>query len=199
MINNRNILLRARKQRALAAVAAIAAIVTATIGIMLFARQRMPAPDFTLPDAGGGAFRLSARRGHVVALVFGYTHCPDVCPTTLASLARAKRLLGSTVPVDIVFVTVDPQRDSTRVVGKFVGLFDANIVGLSGTPAALAPVYAAYHVYRAALPAQGSRGYLMAHSSQVDVIGVHGRIRTIADWDDSPQQFAAAFRNAGAS
>jgi protein SCO1/2 len=121
-----------------------------------------------------------------------------VCPTTLAALARAKRKLGTDgARFDVVFVTVDPRRDTTAIVGKYVRLFDPSVIGLTGTEAQLAPVYTAYKVYHQALPAHGSAvGYLEAHSSTVDFIGPHGRIRSFGDWSDTPDELAAQVKQA---
>jgi protein SCO1 len=184
------------------AIAAAVSLLTLVIVVVGVAQLLVPhgplAPDFTLPDQSGRPFRLSDLRGHSVALFFGYTHCPDVCPTTLAALARAKRKLGADgARFDVVFVTVDPQRDTRAVVAKYVHLFDPSFIGLTGTEAQLAPVFAAYKVYHQALPPQGSAvGYLVAHSSTVDFIGPHGRIRGFGDWSDTPDELAAAVKQA---
>jgi protein SCO1 len=183
------------------AIAAAVSFLTLVIvvGVALLFVPRGPlAPDFSLTDQNHRPFRLSDLRGHAVALFFGYTHCPDVCPTTLAALARAKRKLGADgARFDVVFVTVDPQRDTRAVVGKYVRLFDSSFIGLTGTEAQLAPVYAAYKVYHQALPAHGSAvGYLVAHSSTVDFIGPHGRIRGFGDWSDTPDELAAKVKQA---
>jgi len=184
---------------AITAALSLLAVVIVAEGIAQLLAPRGPlAPDFTLTDQSGRAFRLSDLRGHAVALFFGYTHCPDVCPTTLAALARAKRKLGAAgARFDVVFVTVDPQRDTTTVVGKYVRLFDPSFIGLTGTAAQLAPVYDAYKVYHQALPAQGSAaGYLVAHSLTVDFIDPHGRLRGFGDWSDTPDELAADAKQA---
>jgi protein SCO1/2 len=187
------------RRLALAAAASLLALVIGVAGVALVLAPRGPrAPDFTLTDQSGRPFRLSDLRGHAVALFFGYTHCPDVCPTTLAALARAKRKLGADgTRFDVVFVTVDPRRDTPAVVGKYVRLFDPSFIGLSGTEAQLAPVYAAYKVYHQVLPAHGSAaGYLVAHGSSVDFIGPHGRIRGSGDWSDTPSELAVKMKQA---
>jgi protein SCO1/2 len=187
--------------RRIALVAAVSLLTLAivVVGILeLFVPHGPLAPDFTLTDQSGRLFHLSDLRGHVVALFFGYTHCPDVCPTTLAALARAKRKLGADgARFDVVFVTVDPQRDTAGVVGKYVRLFDPTFIGLTGTQAQLAPIYAAYKVYHQALPAHNSAvSYLVAHSSRVDFIGTYGRIRSFGDWGNTPDELAAEVRQA---
>jgi protein SCO1/2 len=150
------------------------------------------APDFTLTDQAGRPFTLSEQRGRAVALFFGYGHCPDICPTTLASLARAKAALGSRgADVEIVFVTVDPERDTAEALGKYVALFDRSIVALTGTSAQLEPVYKAYFVYHEKQKPDGSaNGYTVAHSTAIFMIDRAGRLRTVGGWDDDSKTLA---------
>ncbi len=146
------------------------------------------AADFTLTDQDGHRWALSQQRGRApVALFFGYTHCPDICPTTLARLAKARHARAPDGrPAVIAFVTVDPARDSPAVLKRYVALFGPGIVGLSGTPAALAPVYRAYHVWFQITPqGEGAAGYVVAHSTAVTLIDVRGRLHGTADWSDS--------------
>lgn len=180
---------------------ALLGLVLLVVGAIGSARLFVPhgpvAPDFTLTDQHGKPFTLSDERGHAVALFFGYTHCPDVCPTTLAALAHAKRSLGGAgKSFSVVFVTVDPQRDTRAVMGRYLRLFDPSFIGLSGTSAQLASAYAAYHVYHEKLPSRSALGYLVAHTSTIDFIGADGRIRGYGDWSDNTQHLAAEMRQA---
>jgi protein SCO1 len=155
------------------------------------------APDFTLTDQSGHAFSLAGQRGHVTVLYFGYTHCPDICPTTLAAIASALRQVGPTADKDIkvAFITDDPQRDTQRTMRDYVSLFDPHFVGLDGTNSALAPVYKGYHVWFTRLPNQGSAaGYLLAHSSYIYMIDKMGVVRTIDDWRTPPSLIADHLR-----
>jgi protein SCO1/2 len=156
------------------------------------------APDFTLTDQDGRPYTLSAHRGHAIALFFGYAHCPDVCPTTLAALARAKRKLGPDGDAfDVVLVTVDPKRDDPATLKRYVHLFDPAFAGLTGTEAQLDPVYTAYHVYHEIGSGKGSaNGYIVAHSSAVQFISPGGRLRGTGDWSDSPDELAALMKQA---
>jgi protein SCO1 len=156
------------------------------------------APNFALTDQAGSTWSLSAQRGKTIALFFGYTHCPDVCPTTLATLSKAVSSLGpSANNAEIVFVTVDPQRDTPAVLSRWISLFgSSHIVGLTGSLAQLKPVYAAYHIWAQRLPASKGRSYEMAHSSVVYMIGPDGSIRGIRDWQDSEKTFVRAFQDA---
>jgi protein SCO1/2 len=185
-------------------VAVLAAFVTivvlgaaAVAGVRMLEPARPVAPDFTLHRSDGSPFRLSSLRGRAVALLFGYTHCPDVCPTALAALARAKAMLhGNGAGIAVVFVSVDPQRDSAARVERFARLFDPAFIGLSGSEDDLDPVYAAYHVYRQQIPGDGSTGYAIAHTSLIELIGPAGHVRTREPWDAGASVLAAALRRA---
>jgi len=145
------------------------------------------APDFTLTNQNGARFTLSHERGHPVVLFFGYAHCPDVCPTILANLKRALGTLGPAgAGVVVALVTVDPARDDGPALRRFLAAFDPSFVGLTGSKAALAPVYRAYHV-RYAKQAGNAGDYLVSHTAFVYYIGPGGRIRAIGTWsDDQP-------------
>ena len=146
-----------------------------------------PAPDFQLIDQSRKEFVLSGLRGRAVVLFFGYTHCPDICPTTLATIASALRQLGPQAPknIQVAFVTDDPARDSPQTLGRFTSLFDPSFLGLSGSAAQMSPVYKAYHVWFQRLPNPGSAaGYLLAHSSIIYMIDRNGTLRFIHDWRD---------------
>jgi protein SCO1/2 len=149
------------------------------------ARAGGPAPDFTLSDQNGRAFTLSHERGRPVVLFFGYTNCPDVCPTILANLERARKSIGPRgSDVLVALITVDRARDTEAALGRFVAVFDPSFLGLTGTKAQLASVYRAYHVRYAKLP--GSAGdYLVSHTAFVYYIGRDGRVRGFGTWNDS--------------
>jgi len=137
------------------------------------------APDFTLRAPDGREVRLSRLRGQVVALTFGYTFCPDVCPTTLAELAQVRaRLAGDAKRLRVLFVTVDPERDSLERVRAYTNAFDSTFVGLTGTPERLASVRRAWGVTANKRVISGtSAAYLVDHSAFVYVIDPAGRLR----------------------
>jgi protein SCO1/2 len=166
------------------------------VGLRLLAPSGPLAPDFTLTDQDGQPYTLSAHRGHAIALFFGYVHCPDVCPTTLAALAGAKRKLGpGAAAFDVVLVTVDPKRDSPATLKRYVHLFDPSFDGLTGTAAQLAPVYAAYHIVHEIEATTGSaNGYAVAHSTTVQFISPSGRLRGTGNFSDSPDELAELMR-----
>jgi protein SCO1/2 len=151
-----------------------------------------PATDFRLTDQNGRAFDLAGERGHAVILFFGYTHCPDVCPATMAQLSRVYHTLSPAQRehVRVVFVTVDPQRDDPAALKRYVDLFDPTFVGLTGTPAQLAPVYDAYHVWHQRLRGTKASGYLVAHGSSIYLIDPAGDLRVLHDWQDPASAIA---------
>ena len=138
-----------------------------------------PAADFTLQSDTGKPVHLHDWRGQVVLLYFGYTGCPDVCPTTLSELAEVKKQLGPAGQrLQVAFVTVDPERDTAQRLHVYVQAFDRSFVGLTGTKATLAAVWKAYGVYVQSHRVPGSKtGYLVDHSATTFVIDPEGRLR----------------------
>ena len=141
-----------------------------------------PATEFALPSATGAEFRLSRQRGSVIALAFGYTNCVDVCPTVLAELAQMRARLGDGAKrVQVVYITVDPERDSSARLRAYTEQFDRTIVGLTGSREQLAQIWKAYgvSVARRELPG-GNAHYAVHHSSSVFLIDRAGRLRVMA-------------------
>jgi protein SCO1/2 len=151
-----------------------------------------PAPALRLVEHGGRPFDLAAERGHVVLLFFGYTHCPDICPTTLADWRRVKAALGrDTARVRFVFVTTDPARDTPEVTQRYARQFDPSFVGLSGDSATLAELERGFmsRSYREPTrdstgqpvtdPHAGHTAYSVAHTSRVFVIDPDGNWRLV--------------------
>ena len=142
-----------------------------------------PAPDFSLSAAGGAVFRLSQARGKVVLLTFGYTNCPDVCPTVLAELAQVRARLGrDSGRVQVVYVSVDPERDTTERLRAYVQIFDKSFLGLTDSPAQLEPVWKAYGVsiVRREIAGGGPQSYGVHHTASVYVVDTEGRLRVMA-------------------
>ncbi len=105
------------------------------------------APGFSLSGPGGTAVTLAQHRGKVVLLTFGFTHCAAVCPTTLATLAQARSMLGrSADAVQVIYVTVDPARDTADHMRDYLAAFDRSFIGATGTPETLAAVREKYGV-----------------------------------------------------
>ena len=134
--------------------------------------------DFQLTDHNGHPRSLSDFRGKVVAVFFGFTHCPDVCPTTLAELAQTVKRLGARGDeVQILFITVDPARDTQKVLAQYVTAFDPRFLGLYGDPATTAKAAAAYKVFFGPQPPNASGNYTVDHSAAIFVIDRRGRPR----------------------
>lgn len=136
------------------------------------------APDFVLQGSDGQALSLSRFRGQVVLLQFGFTSCPSVCPTTLATLAQVRRDLGEqAADVQVLFITVDPERDDVERLRRYVTTFDRSFIGGTGTEEVLAAVRRAYGVAAQRTVSNGSPQY--GHSSFVTLIDRNGLLRAI--------------------
>jgi protein SCO1/2 len=153
----------------------------------------LPAPEIELPASTGGTFRLSDQAGQIVLIFFGYTSCPDVCPTTLGDLKQVRRQLGdSSDQVQVVFVTVDPERDTEEKLAAYLSLFEQGDIGLTGTIEQLEPVWQAYGVYRAIdTTSQTEAGYLVDHSSRVYLVDQQGNLRLTYAFGTPPEDIAA--------
>jgi protein SCO1/2 len=182
------------------AVALLAAVVatascaaSATRAEAAVARAGAPAPAFTLVDGNRRPFSLTAQRTHPVVLFFGYTHCPDECPTALAALARARTIGRSLGDVRVVFITVDPHRDTAGVMKRYVRRFDPAFVGLTGTHAQLDAVKKEYKVFSVEIPLDHGPNdpYAIAHGTNIYFIDGSGVYRGSTSGDTSPQELAA--------
>ena len=129
---------------------------------------------FTLTGSDGKPFPSTRLQGKPYAIFFGFTHCPDVCPTTLARLVRLRQQLGASgEKLQILFVTVDPERDGPAEVGKYAELFDAPVTGLTGSPAQIEQVKKLYGIYSRKVPSEGS-GYSVDHTATVLLFDTNG-------------------------
>jgi protein SCO1/2 len=137
------------------------------------------APDFTLRTHEGKVVRLHDWRGNVILLYFGYTSCPDVCPTTLAEFAQVKKQLGPAAQrLRVALVTVDPERDTPNRLRTYTRAFDPTFLGLTGPKDSLAKVWKAYGVYVQSHRVPGSLvGYVVDHSATTFVIDANGNLR----------------------
>ena len=136
---------------------------------------------FTLDGADGRPFSSASLAGQPFAIFFGFTHCPDVCPTTLARLTKLRRLLGQgDEAFRIVFVSVDPERDGPAEVGAYAKLFATPVIGLTGTPAQIEQVKKQYAVFSAKAPGAGS-DYSVDHTASVFLMDRTGKfVATLA-------------------
>lgn len=139
-----------------------------------------PAPALAFTAADGARFDLAAEQGKVVLLYFGYTHCPDVCPTTLSDWVRAKRALGAdTAKVRFVFVSMDPDRDTPELSLTYARQFDPTFVGVTGSTAELEDLKKRWSI--AAYPEGDPRDgfYTVAHPAHTFVVDRQGRLRVL--------------------
>jgi protein SCO1 len=156
---------------AAAAVAAAADDSSALIA-GVFTPQRL-APDFSIRASDGGELKLSRYRGKVVLLSFGYTACTAVCPVTLAVLAQAHKKLGALGDnLQVVYVTVDPERDDAERMRKYLSAFDPSFIGGTGSALQLAAVRQDYGIAATKIPT--ADGYMMSHTSYVYLIDRNG-------------------------
>lgn len=146
------------------------------------------APTFTLQASSGGEQALANYRGKVVLLGFGFTSCPEVCPTTLAVLAQARKRLGAQADqLQVLYVTVDPERDNPDRMRAYLRGFDPTFVGLTDTPEKLAAVRAKYGV--TADRKNIGNSYSVAHSSSVYVIDRKGLLRAMMPYGRAPDDY----------
>jgi protein SCO1/2 len=140
-----------------------------------------PAPEFTLPASSGAMATLSGYRGKVVVLEFGFSHCAAVCPVSLASLAQAKQQLGARgKDVQVLFITVDPARDTAERLRSYLAKFDPSFVGITGSEAQIGQLLKDYGIGAAKHPVGGSKtDYSMSHSSYLYFIDRQGRQRAM--------------------
>jgi protein SCO1/2 len=151
------------------------------------------APDFILQGTNGQPLQLSHYRGRVVMLAFGYSHCQSVCPITLHTFAQALRQMGAAAAgIQVVYVTVDAQRDTPVKLAQFVGSFDPRILGGSGTEKQLAQVRKDYGVTATRIP--DGTSYLYDHSSSIYLIDRAGRIRALMPYGHAPEDFVNDLR-----
>lgn len=139
------------------------------------------AKGFTLSDADGKQRTLADFKGKVVVMFFGYAQCPDVCPTTMSEMAQVKQQLGSDGDkLQVLFVTVDPERDTPPVMKAYMGAFDPGFVALIPTPEQLPALAKDYKVYYKKVEGKTPTSYSMDHSAASFVYDTEGRLRLYA-------------------
>jgi len=151
--------------------------------------------DFTLTDPTGRTRTLADYKGKAVAVFFGYTQCPDVCPTTLAALAGAMKILGPDADrVQVLFVTVDPERDTPELLAQYVPAFDPRFVGLRGDAAATERTAREFKIIYQKVPGTAPGRYTVDHSAGTFLFDPQGRLRVYEGNAASPEVFAHDLR-----
>ena len=149
---------------------------------------------FRLTDQNGKAVSDADFRGRYMLIYFGYSFCPDVCPTTLSVMAQAlDKLGGESRRVTPIFITIDPERDTPQVLGDYMKAFGPNFVGLTGSAAAIKDVEKKYRVYAVKKPLEKG-AYGMDHSSVLYLMGPNGKIISFYDEAISPDDLAKDLR-----
>lgn len=144
-----------------------------------------------LTDHHGVPRKLADFKGKVVGLFFGYTHCPDVCPTTMDDMSKALRLLGDDrSQVQVLFVTLDPERDTQEVLAQYVPSFDGSFIGLYGDVATTEQVAKDFKLFYKKQAASGKGGYTIDHSAGIYVFDKQGALRVFMNHGQKPQDIA---------
>lgn len=151
--------------------------------------------DFRLTDHNGKARSLADFRGKAVVMFFGYTQCPDFCPTTLSELAAAMQKLGPDASrVQVLFVTVDPERDTREVLAHYVPAFDPAFLGLYGDAAATAEVAKEFKIIYQKQPGREPGSYTLDHSAGTYIFDPQGRLRVYENYGPGPEVYAHDLR-----
>ena len=151
--------------------------------------------DFRLTDHRGAPRSLGDFRGKAVVLFFGFTHCPDMCPTTLADLASAVRMLGPEGNrVQVLFVTVDPKRDTPELLERYVPAFHPDFLGLRGEPEETLRIARAFKIFVSEVPGRTPESYTIDHSTQKLAFDSRGQLRLLMAHGTPPEKIAADLR-----
>ncbi len=147
--------------------------------------------DLDMTDTEGKPRTLADYKGKVLMVFFGYTQCPDVCPTAMAQVAQALELLGDqAADVRVIMISVDPARDTPTVLGAYVQAFDPSFIGLTGTPEQLDKTAKSFKAYYAKEPGPTPEQYAMNHSSSFYLIDRDGEARALIRSDSTPEDMA---------
>ena len=150
------------------------------------------AKDFALTDHNGKPRTLADFKGKAVVMFFGYTQCPDVCPTTMAEMANVMKELGPQADkVQVLFVTVDPARDTPQILSQYVPAFDKRFLGLYGDEAATAKVAKEFKVFYQKVPGKTAGSYTMDHTAGSYVFDPQGRVRLYSRYGSGAPALAA--------
>jgi protein SCO1/2 len=155
-------------------------------------QSQTPAPKIDLITSAGERASLNDFEDQVLVLYFGYTFCPDVCPTTLSGLKKAVDQLGSAADdVQVIMVSVDPERDSPEILGEYLSYFDPRFLGMTGTPEEIASVATVYGVFYEAEEGTVDTGYLVSHTARLMIVDRDGYLKLVMPGDATPDQIAA--------
>ena len=155
-------------------------------------QSNLPVTNFTLTGPGEEPVSLVDFRDKVVMLYFGYTFCPDVCPATMVELRDAMEILGDrSEDVQVIMITVDPERDTPEVLEQYLAHFDESFIGLTGTPDELIAVTAPMGIFFEKHEGSAASGYLIDHTATVAVLDKDGKLRLIYPFGITGEEIAA--------
>lgn len=153
------------------------------------------AKDFSLPDADGKVRTMADFKGKAVLVFFGFTQCPDVCPTTMAELAQVKKQLGADGErIQGIFITVDPERDTPEVLKAYLSNFDPSFVALRGTPEQTLATAKAFKIFYEKVPGKTPESYTVNHTAASYVFDPQGRVRLYVRYGSGAEALAADFK-----
>jgi protein SCO1 len=175
------------------------ALGSVALGAAVYVTFALPGAGHSGPGAVGGPFSLTGTDGRNYSdkdllgrpflVFFGFTHCPDVCPTTLFEISEVLRRMGPESKMAAFYISVDPERDTPGVMKDYLASFDPRIIGLSGSPEQIAAVMKAYRVYARKVPLEGG-DYTMDHTALVYLMDKHGNFARAFNLQQPPEQAA---------
>ncbi len=182
--------------RIIAILAAVAVIGIAALWftpVRRISNRSLVGGPFALQDGEGKTVSDQTLRGAPFLVYFGYTHCPDVCPTELARISDVLAKMGDK-SIPVLFITVDPERDTPKIMQDYVSSFNSHIIGLSGSPQAIGAAEKAYRVFARKGPLQSDGSYSMDHSSIVYLMDKAGAFVEALNLDRPPEDVAKELR-----
>lgn len=148
--------------------------------------------DLGMVDGSGQTRTLSDYKGKVLVVFFGFTHCPDVCPTAMAELSQTMQLLKDQAKnIQVIMITVDPERDTASILNRYVQAFDPSFVGLTGSAEQLQKTAQSFKAYYAKVPVAGAGDYTMNHASSFYVLDQNGEARLLISGNASAEMIAS--------
>src|SRR4051794_32769707 len=189
-----------RTTRPLVVIAAFASSLVVALVVVLWLLGGLR--GVTAPAAIGGPFRLTDQAGQTVTeknlqgkptlIFFGFTHCPDVCPTSLFEMSEVLKAMGGDADrVNAYFISVDPERDTSEAMKDYLSSFDPHLKGLTGSPDAVAKVLSAYRVYARKVPLKGEGDYTMDHTALIYLMDREGHFVSPFNLKRTPEEAAA--------
>ena len=152
-------------------------------------------PNFVLTDQTGQRVKFYDFHGRVVLIYFGYTYCPDICPATMSELVKVKELLGNKAnEIEVVLITIDPERDTPEHLAEYLSFFDPTFIGLTGTEEEIIAATTPFGIYYKKHEGTIASGYLLDHTATVMVVDKQGELRLVYPFGITGEEIAADMR-----